>query len=437
MNPFTYRSASGLPAALSHGRAALAVLFCCGFLPGALSRAAAQSHTTWSDYGGGSDSSQYSALHEINRTNISNLQIAWVFPTGDENRYFFNPLEAHGLTYVLAENGSIVALNAETGKEVWVHKTGPHTDIITDRGINYWESKDGRDRRLLFASNHFLQAIDARTGKSILSFGTNGRVDLKEGLGRDPDTLSVVQSMTPGRVFEDLLILGSATNQGYGSAPGDIRAFDVRSGKLVWTFHTIPHPGEFGYDTWPKDAWKRVGGANCWGEISVDVKGGIVYVPTASPKYNFYGADRAGADLFGDCLLALDARTGKLLWYFQTVHHDIWDYDNTTAPKLLTLWHDGRKVDAVAQVAKTGFVWVFDRETGKPLWPVEERSEPPSSMPGEETWPTQPFPLAPPPFARQRFTASDLDPLISDPEERARFQRELRAARNGGLYSPP
>jgi quinoprotein glucose dehydrogenase len=414
----------------------MALLFGC-FVLGALSRAFGQSHTTWSDYGSGPDASQYSALREINRTNVRTLKIAWVFPTGDENRYFFNPIEAHGLTYVLAENNSIVALNPETGQKVWVHKADLHTEIMTNRGINYWESVDGLDCRLLFASNHFLQAIDARTGKSILSFGRNGRVDLKEGLGRDPRTLSLVQSTTPGRVFEDLLILGSATNQGYGSAPGDIRAFDVRTGRLVWTFHTIPHPGELGYDTWPKDAWKRVGGANCWGEISVDEKRGIVYVPTASPKYNFYGADRRGANLFGDCLLALDARTGKLRWYFQMIHHDIWDYDNTTAPKLLTVWHDGHKVDVVVQVAKTGFVWVFDRVTGKPLWPVEERLEPRSDMPGEETWPTQPFPLKPPPFARQTFTTSDLSPFISDQQELARFRQEIEASRNQGLFTPP
>jgi quinoprotein glucose dehydrogenase len=414
----------------------MALLFGC-FVLGARTRTFGQSHTTWSDYGSGPDASQYSALREINRTNVRTLKIAWVFPTGDENRYFFNPIEAHGLTYVLAENNSIVARNPETGQKVWVHKADLHTEIMTNRGINYWESVDGLDRRLLFASNHFLQAIDARTGKSILSFGRNGRVDLKEGLGRDPRTLSLVQSTTPGRVFEDLLILGSATNQGYGSAPGDIRAFDVRTGKLVWTFHTIPHPGELGYDTWPKDAWKRVGGANCWGEISVDEKRGIVYVPTASPKYNFYGADRRGANLFGDCLLALDARTGKLRWYFQMVHHDIWDYDNTTAPKLLTVWHDGHKVDVVVQVAKTGFVWVFDRVTGKPLWPVEERPEPGSDMPGEETWPTQPFPLKPPPFARQQFTTSDLSPFISDQQELARFRQEIDAARNQGLFTPP
>jgi quinoprotein glucose dehydrogenase len=421
---------------LRWGAALIALYFGC-FVPGFPSVALAQSYSKWSDYAGGAESAQYSALRQINRRNVAQLQIAWVFPTGDDNRYFFNPIEVHGLTYVLAENNSIIALNAKTGKIVWVHRFDPGTDIITNRGINYWESKDARDRRLLFASNHCLREIDARTGKTILSFGAGGSVDLKQGLGRDPSTLSLVQSTTPGRVFENLLILGSATNQGYGSAPGDIRAFDVRSGRLVWTFHTIPHPGEFGYNTWPKDAWKRVGGANCWGGMSVDVKRGIVYVPTASPKYNFYGADRHGADLFGDCLLALDARTGKLLWYFQMVHHDIWDYDNAAAPKLITVWHDGRRVDAVAQVGKTGFVWVFDRVSGKPLWPIEERPEPRSDVPGEETWPTQPFPLKPPPFARLSFRAADVNPYISDPQEAIRIRHEIEAARNSGLFTPP
>jgi quinoprotein glucose dehydrogenase len=259
------------------------------------------------------------------------LQIAWSYPMGDDRKYSFNPVIVDELMYVLGKGNSIVALNASTGKEVWTYSPGAATRIITNRGINYWESKDRSDRRLLFASNHALRAIDARTGKAIASFGEGGSVDLKQGLGRDPKAISLVQSTTPGRVFEDLLILGSATNQGYGSAPGDIRAFDVRTGKVVWTFHTIPHPGEFGYETWPKDAWKSVGGANVWGEMSLDVQRGILYAPTASAKYNFYGADRLGANLFGDCLLALDARTGKRLWHFQMVHHDIWDYDDATA----------------------------------------------------------------------------------------------------------
>ena len=398
--------------------------------------ASGQNYRTWSDYGGGLDAAQYSALDQINRSNVNRLEVAWVYPTGDGRKYVFNPLVVDDLVFVLAKNNSIVALNAATGKEVWTYASPPGTNIITDRGINYWENKDRSDRRLLFASNHVLRAIDARTGKPILTFGKDGGVDLKEGLGRDVRTLRLVQSTTPGKVFENLLILGSATNQGYGSAPGDIRAFDVRSGDLVWTFHTIPHPGEFGYDTWPKDAWKTVGGANVWGEFSIDEKRGIVYAPTASPKYNFYGADRTGANLFGDCLLALDARTGKRIWHFQTVHHDIWDSDDATAPKLLTVRHNGQNIDAVAEVSKQGFVWAFNRVTGEPLWPIEERPVPQTDMPGEQTWPTQPFPTMPPPFARQKFTVDDLSPFLDD-QERARFREELLGARNEGLYTPP
>src|SRR5882724_9732709 len=396
----------------------------------------AQDHATWREYGGATDAAQYSALKQITRANVDKLEVAWTYPMGDGRKYFFNPIVVDGVMFVLAKSNSIVALDAATGKEIWTHAPEPDTNIITNRGINYWESKDRKDRRLLFASNHFLRAIDARTGESVGSFGVNGAVDLKEGLGRDPKTLRLVQSITPGRVFEDLLILGSATNQGYGSAPGDLRAFDVRTGKVVWTFHTIPHPGEFGYETWPKDAWKTVGGANVWGELSLDVKRGIVYAPTASAKYNFYGSDRKGANLFADCLLALDARTGKRLWHFQMVHHDIWDYDDATAPKLLTVKHDGKTVDAVAQVTKQGFIWVFNRVTGEPLWPIEERPVPKTDMPGETTSPTQPFPTKPPPYARQKFTVDDLSPYLSAPD-RARFRDQILSARNEGLFTPP
>jgi glucose dehydrogenase len=391
-------------------------------------------YTTWSDYAGSADSAQYSALNQINRGNVSTLQVAWTFPTGDASPYIFNPVVVDTVMYVLAKNNSIVALDAATGKQLWVHENPKGR--ITTRGINYWESKDRAERRLFYSNNNFLQAIDALTGESIDSFGVNGRVDLREGLGRDPEKISV-QSGTPGRVFENLIILGSATNQEYDSAPGDVRAYDVRTGKLAWTFHTIPHAGEFGYETWPKDAWKTIGGANAWAELSIDQRRGIVYVPTGSAKYNFYGANRPGANLFGSSLLALDARTGKRLWHFQMVHHDIWDYDNATAPKLLTVRRDGKRIDIVAQAGKTGFLYVFDRVTGKPIWPIEERRVPRSDMPGEETWPTQPFPLGPPPFARQTFTEKDLNPFIEDPGERAKFIEDIRNARNEGIFTPP
>jgi len=391
-------------------------------------------HTTWQDYGGGADASQYSALSQINRANVGQLKIAWSYPIGDGNPYLFNPVVVDGVLYAMGKDNSIVALDAASGKEIWRHANGPAP--ITTRGLNYWESADRKERRLLYSNANYLIELNAANGQPVTAFGNDGRVDLRLGLGRDPAKLNV-QSMTPGRVFENLVILGSATNQEYDSAPGDIRAFDVRTGGLAWTFHTIPHEGEFGYETWPKDAWKTVGGSNAWAEMSIDTKRGILYVPTASPKYNFYGADRKGANLFGDCLLALDARTGKRIWHFQMVHHDIWDYDNATAPKLLTVRHNGQLVDVVAQAGKTGFLYVFNRVTGEPLWPIEERAVPKSDMPGEQAWPTQPFPTAPPPFARQAFTVKDLSPYIDDPAEAARFRSDMEGARNEGIFTPP
>ena len=396
----------------------------------------AAAHTAWRDYGGSPDGAQYSALRQINRSNVHELRQAWAFKTGDHRGYAFNPLVIDSTMYVLAHNNSIVALDAGTGREFWSHSFQAKTSLMTNRGFNYWESPDKKDRRLILSVDNALQELDARTGQQIATFGSAGSVDLREGLGRDPKHLTLVQSYNPGRVFGDLLILGSATNEEYESGPGDIRAYNILSGKLVWTFHTIPHPGEVGYETWPSDAWKSVGGANAWSGMALDEKRGMVFIPTASPKYNFYGANRPGANLFGDCLLALDARTGKLIWYYQTVHHDIWDYDNATTPMLLTVRHGGRMVDVVAQTSKVGFVWVFERETGKPLWPIEERPEPKSDMPGEQTSPTQPFPSRPPPFARQAFTEKDLSPFL-EPTERIQLQLQLQAAHNHGLFTPP
>jgi len=396
----------------------------------------ADAHTAWRNYGGSPDGAQYSALRQINRSNVKDLQVAWTYRTGDDKKYAFNPIVVDGTMYVLAKNNSIVALDAATGKEIWTHPTDPNATLITNRGIDYWESADRSDRRLIFSLRNELRELNARTGESIRQFGTNGAVDLRAGLGRDPNSLTLVQSYNPGRIFEDLLILGSATNEEYNSGPGDIRAYDVRTGRLAWTFHTIPHPGEPGYETWPKDAWKSIGGANDWSGMALDEKRGIVYVPTASPKYNFYGANRPGANLYGDCLLALNARTGKLIWYYQMVHHDIWDYDNDSTPMLTTVQHNGKKVDVVAQAGKVGFLWVFNRETGEPLWPIEERPVLKSDMPGEETWPTQPFPTQPPPFARQSFTVKDLSPFL-EPAERERLTSEMLSAHNEGLFTPP
>ena len=384
----------------------------------------------WRDYAGGPDSSRFVAAKQITSANVNQLQVAWAYPSGQTD---FNPLIVRGMVYGRGANGSFVALDAATGKQLWIHEG---VQGFNSRGVNYWESKDGKDRRLIFSTANMLQELDAYTGEPITAFGTNGKVDLRVGLDRNPETINQ-QTRTPGRVFENLLIMGSATNEEYGSAPGDVRAFDVRTGKLVWTFHTIPRPGEFGYDTWPKDAWKTVGGANNWGEQTIDEKRGIVYVPTASPKYNFYGGNRHGANLFGDSIVALDARTGKRLWHFQMVHHDIWDYDNNSAPQLTTIRQSGRAIDVVAVASKTGYLYVFDRVTGKPIWPIEERPVPQNTtVPGEELWPTQPFPTAPPPFTRQKFTADDLNPYILTPEEREQFRQRILKARNDGSFTP-
>jgi glucose dehydrogenase len=390
----------------------------------------AQHPREWRDYAGGPDSSRFVPATQITKANVHELQVAWTYPTGQTD---FNPLVVRGVVYGLGPNGTFVALDAATGKEIWRHEG---VRGFTSRGVNYWESQDGKDRRLIFSTTNVLQEIDAQTGQSITSFGTDGKVDLRVGLDRDPEKVDQ-QSRLPGRIFENLIILGSATNQEYASAPGDIRAFDVRTGRLVWTFHTVPRPGEFGYDTWPEGAWKTVGGANNWGEQSIDEKRGIVYVPTASPKFNFYGGNRKGANLFGDCILALDARTGKRLWHFQMVHHDIWDLDNNSAPQLITITRNGQSIDAVAVASKTGYLYVFDRVSGKPIWPIEERPVPQKTeVPGEALWPTQPFPTNPPPFSRQKFTAEDVNPYILSPEEREQFKRRVQAARNEGPFTP-
>jgi quinoprotein glucose dehydrogenase len=394
----------------------------------------AQPWTRWSDYGGSSDSMQYSALRQINKSNVKQLQLVWsVKSPGPAGRFSFNPLIVDGVMYVVGKDSSIYAFDAATGRQIWVHPVEGHP---TNRGFNYWESKDRKDQRLIFAADGYLQEINLKTGVTIPSFGNDGRVNLREGLGRDPKSIGEIQSGTPGRVFENLIILGSAPGEMYGSPPGDIRAYDVHTGKPAWTFHTVPHPGEFGYDTWPPEAWKYIGGNNTWGELSLDEKRGIAYFPLGSPTYDLYGADRTGANLFGDCLLALDARTGKRLWHFQFVHHDLWDYNPTAAPKLLTVKHDGKNVDVVAQATKFGFLYVFDRVTGKPLWPIEERSVPQSDMPGEHSWPTQPFPTAPPPFARQKFGPDDINPYL-EPEERERLGDLVANASNKGIFTPP
>lgn len=397
---------------------------------GLTGQGAHQAPREWRDYAGGPDSSRFVAATQITKANVGQLQVAWTYPAGDTD---FNPLVVRGVVYGRTRGSAIVALDAATGKELWVHDG---IKGFATRGMNYWESADGSDRRLLFSAQNTLHAIDAQTGKAITSFGVDGRVDLREGLDRDPKTVEQ-QSRLPGRIFEHFLILGSATNREYASAPGDIRAYDVRTGKLAWQFRTIPRAGEFGADTWPDNARASVGGANNWAESSVDAARGIVYVPTGSGKYNFYGGYRLGDNLFSDSLIALDARTGRRLWHFQTVHHDIWDVDNNSAPQLTTIRHDGRAIDVVAQAGKTGYLYVFDRTTGEPVWPIVERPVPQGThVPGEKLSPTQPFPTKPEPFSRQSFTVDDLDEHLLTPEERERFRQRILKARNEGPFTP-
>ncbi len=410
----------------------------------AQSTAPRKTSADWSDFGGTMDSMQYSPLRQINKTNVTKLERAWMHPVaGRGGRFAFSPLVADGVMFVISQdpagqgrggdNTTIVALNAATGKQLWSH---PVEGAPTNRGFNYWESKDRSDRRIIFAADSYLQEVNALTGVTINTFGNDGRVNLREGLGRDVKNVRQVQSGSPGHVFENLIILGSAPGELYDSPPGYLRAYDVRTGKNVWTFHTIPHPGEFGYETWPKDAWKYAGGANTWSEFAIDEKRGIAYFPLGSPTYDLYGADRIGTNLFGNSLLALDARTGKRLWHYQTVHHDLWDYDLVTGPKLLTVRHDGKPVDIVAQPGKTGFLYVFNRVTGEPLWPIEERPVPQSDVPGEQSWPTQPYPTKPPAFGIQKFGVDQINPYLDD-AEKARIRDIMLNARNEGIFTPP
>ena len=392
--------------------------------------------TTWAAYQGGQHSSQYSALDQINRSNVTQLAVAWTFPSGPRT-FLFNPLIDRGVMYVLARDNAIVALDAASGKELWAH---PNAGGVSARGVNLWTSADGTDRRLIYLSGGFITEIDAGTGQTVSAFGTNGRVDLRAALaadGHDITGLLPLQTSNPGRIFQDTFIISlPAQGAGYEASPGDVQAYDIRTGALRWIFHSIPHTGEFGADTWPKDAWKTHGGVHNWSELTVDEARGIVYIPFGSPRFDYYGGDRPGQNLFGNTLVALDARTGKRLWHYQLVHHDLWDYDLPTAPKLLTIRQNGQARDVVAQPTKQGFVFVFDRVTGEPIWPIEERAVPQSDIPGEESWPTQPFPTKPAPFARQSFTEKDINPFIPAAEQEF-LRAKLKTVRNEGLFTPP
>jgi quinoprotein glucose dehydrogenase len=363
------------------------VLFSC--------KAKVNTDRTWSVYKADENSSNYSPLHQITPANVSQLQPAWTFtmhdkPAGSQpGKSECNPIIVDGVLYATSANQWAYAIDAATGKQVWSFDPldGKEAGEV-NRGLTYWENGD--DKRILMSANSFLFALNVKTGKPISTFGENGKVDLKIGL-RDSGKDFFVSSTSPGIVYKNLIIMGCRVPDIYGAQPGFIRAYDCATGKLVWTFHTVPYPSEPGYETWPPDAYKVVGGVNNWAGMSIDSKRGMVFIALGSPSYDFYGTDRKGFNLYGNCVLALDAATGKHIWHFQTVHHDLWDYDLPAPPALVTITHDGKQTDAVAQITKQGFVFVLTRDNGESLFPIEERKVPASNLPGEEAAPTQPF----------------------------------------------
>ncbi len=398
---------------------------------GALAAAQGAGYKTWPP----PDSSNFRRLGQITKGNVGQLEMAWSYPYGSA---IFSPVFARDVLYGFGRNGSLIALDATTGKEIWIHED---LNGINSKGINYWESADGSDRRLIFSIQSFLQEIDARTGKTVPTFGVDGIVDMRKGLARAEGTGLNVQHASPGRIWQNTLIVGGQAGESIMTPPGDIRAYDVVTGRLLWQFNTVPVPGQYGYDTNPPDGYKYIGGTNNWGEMALDDERGIVYIPTGSATADFWGGDRHGQNLFANCLLALDARTGRRLWHFQTVHHDLWDLDNVSAPQLVTVTHNGQKVDVVAHAGKTGFLYVFNRVTGEPLWPVEERPVGKSTVPNELSWPTQPFPTKPPAFARQSFTEDDVNPNLLTKDEYDALRGRVRNAINGpgaqgGLFNP-
>lgn len=412
--------------------------------------------STWSHYLGDPGRTHYSSLSQIDTTNVATLEVAWTYASsgldsGVTTEMQHNPLIVDSALYGTNPRLRPFKIDARTGAEIWrldsLDAGALPSWFGKSRGLMRWISSDGRDERVYFGVGPYLYAADARTGRLVESFGTRGAVDLRVGLGRDPERL-LVSLNTPGAVFEDLLIVGGRAHEIPGAAPGHVRAYDARTGALVWTFHTIPQPGEFGYDTWPPDAYTYAGGANSWAGMSLDVERGIVFVPTGSAAFDYYGGDRAGDNLFANTLLALDARTGRRIWHHQFVRHDLWDRDLPAPPNLVRLERNGERVPAVAQITKSGHVFVFHRETGEPLFPLEEIAVPPSTVLGEVTARTQPLPTLPAPFGRQRLSeellyAPDRPAWVADLGGRSRptpgvtVRQRFRSLASGGQFVPP
>jgi quinoprotein glucose dehydrogenase len=384
----------------------------------------------WPAYGGGPEQSRYSSLAQINRTNVRRLEVAWTYDSEETGGLQANPIVVDGVIYTTTPKHRVVALDAATGVARWTFNSGID-GRGPNRGVTYWAS--GEDAHVFTGQGPYLYALNARTGQPVPGFGRDGRIDLREGLGRDAATQSVALT-SPAVVYKDLVIAGGRVNESLPAAPGDIRAFDARTGAIRWTFHTIPHPGEFGHDTWPPEAWTYIGGVNNWAGMAVDTERGIVYAPTGSAAADFYGANRAGDNLFANTLLALRADTGQRVWHFQSVRHDIWDRDFPAPPTLVSVTREGRRVDAVAQATKHGWLFVFDRTNGTPLFPIEDHRFPESTVDGERTAARQPVPILPRPFARQLLT----DDLLTTrtPEAHQAALDAFRTFRSGGQFFP-
>ncbi len=387
---------------------------------------------------GGARGMHYSPLDQINRKNVKKLQRVWQFDSNDQfqgSELECNPLVVDGVLYATTPRLRVIALDAATGKMIWdfdAHRGQQILEKQRNRGLTMWG--DGDERRVFVGIDQYLYALSAKTGQPVPGFGENGRVDLHEGLGDDFKDLTI-QATSPGAIYKDLLIQGSLVAEDLPAAPGYIRAFDVRTGKVRWIFHTIPLPGEPGYETWPKDAYKRIGGANSWAGLTLDRERGLVFAPTGSASFDFYGANRLGDDLYANCLLALDAETGKLVWYFQLVHHDLWDRDLPSAPTLVKLKQHGKTVDAVAQITKYGYVWLFDEATGKPMVPLRTIEAQKSDVDGEVAASTQVLPTAPPPYARQQVTPELLTERT--PQAHAAVLAQYEKLRSGPQFTPP
>jgi quinoprotein glucose dehydrogenase len=406
------------------------LLFFATLANSAVAATAAQTSADWSTYLGNKQRSLYSPLEQINRTNVAKLEVAWSYDTGEKGEYQCNNLILAGVLYTATSSRKVIALDAATGREIW--KWDPASDRAgaggrRQRGLVYWKSESGGEQRLFTAVGNFLFALDPETGQPIRGFGDNGAIHLGSDL--DTEGTPKVGLNTPGVLYKDTLIIG-----GIGG-PGAVRGFDVRTGARRWIFHLIPRPGEHGHDTWPADAYKTATGVMPWSGQSLDEKRGIVYVATKTAEPDFYGAERHGKNLFANSLVALDAATGRRLWHYQIVHHDLLDKDLPCAPVLLTVTHDGRKIDAVAQGTKHGLLFVFDRVTGTPLWPIEEKPVPASELRGEQAWPTQPFPTKPAPFMRQRYTEDDVSPI--SPEALALTTDRIKLSPNFGPFPAP